>query len=82
MMEIFWRTFGWFTLIWFVSTGLMLIVLQALLPYAWEQIRTQPPHGPAWAHALWYRRSEVYGTIVTIALLLGALAALTYLLNG
>jgi hypothetical protein len=80
-MEVLWITFGWFTLVWFVSTGLMLIVLQALLPYAWNQLRAQPPRGPDWAYTLWYQRSQVYGAIVTLALVFGAIAALTYLLT-
>jgi hypothetical protein len=81
-MEVFWRTFGWFTLVWFVSTGVMLIVLQTMLPYAWKQLRAQPPHGPGWAYTLWYRRSQLYGAIVTLALLFGGIAALIYLSTG
>ncbi len=80
-MELFWMTFGWFSLVWFVSTGLMLIVLQVLLPQAWNQLRAQPPHGPKWAYRLWYQRSQVYGAIVTLALVLGSIAALTFLLT-
>lgn len=78
-MDLFWRTFGWFSLVWFTTTGLLLILLQALLPLAWQQIRAQPPHGPAWAHTLWYQRGRIYGTIVLLALVAGIVAALLFL---
>ncbi len=80
--ELFWKAFGWFMLVWWVSAGLFVIVMQFFLPRAWEQIRAHPPHGPPWAHALWYRRGRVYGVLMAVSLLLGALAAAIYLLSG
>lgn len=79
--EIFWKAIGWFTLVWFAAAGTMVILTQFLLPRAWEAIRAHPPHGPAWAHALWYRRAQVYGTMMGLALALGALAATIYLFS-
>lgn len=66
---------AWFGMIWFASSGLLVIIMQALLPRAWKQIRAQPPHGPDWAYNLWYERSRVYGGIMTISLGLGLIAA-------
>ena len=65
---------SWFGLVWCASSGLLVILMQALLPHAWKQIRAQPPHGPDWAYNLWYERNRVYGGIMTISLLLGLLA--------
>lgn len=72
---------SWFAMVWFASAALMLIVVQALLPRAWEQVRAHPPHGPQWAYALWYKRERVYGALMGVSLLLGALAALIFLLR-
>ncbi len=82
MAELFWQTFGWFTLVWFTSAGLFIILMQFLLPRAWKQIQSHPPHGPAWAHRLWYRRERVYGTFMALALALGAAAAALFLLSN
>jgi hypothetical protein len=79
--ELLWRTFGWFTLVWFVSAGLFVIVMQFLLPLAWKEIRANPPSGPEWAHMLWYRRERVYGALMSLALALGTLAAALFLLG-
>lgn len=76
--EPLWRTIAWFTLVWFAASGLSLIVLQLLLPRAWEAIRAAPPSGPPWAQFLWYRRGRVYGATMIFAILLGGLAALLY----
>ena len=79
-IETLWKAFGWFWLGWWVSAGLMVLLLQLLLPRAWEAIRAAPPHGPAWAQTLWYGRTRVYGGIMALALLIGALAAAGHLL--
>ncbi len=80
--DLFWKTFGWFTLVWFVSSGAMVILVQFLLPRAWEQIRANPPHGPRWAYSLWYRRERLYGAMMLLALALGTLAAGIFLLGN
>lgn len=73
---------AWFGLVWFASSGLLVIIMQALLPRAWKQIRAQPPHGPDWAYNLWYERNRVYGGMMTISLGLGLLAgALSFLFS-
>ena len=71
---------SWFSMVWFATTGILLIITQALLPRAWEAIRANPPHGPGWAHSLWYGRSKVYARISIFAITLGIIAALLYLL--
>lgn len=81
-IERLWIVFAWFSMTWFASTVVSLLVLQFLLPAAWNQIRANPPHGPAWAHTLWYDRERVYGTIVTLCLLLGVIAGLLYFFIG
>ena len=78
--EQMWRTIGWFTLVWFASAGVGVIVLQFFLPRAWEAIRAHPPHGPDWARTLWYDRRRVYGGVMAASLALGGVAALLSLL--
>ncbi|MGH2545091.1 MAG: hypothetical protein ACRDIB_20060 [Ardenticatenaceae bacterium] len=80
--DLFWRTFGWFGLVWFFTAGLSVILVQFLLPYAWRQIRAQPPHGPPWAHTLWYKRTQVYGALMALSLALGAVAAALFLFGN
>ncbi len=71
---------AWFGLVWFASSALLVIIMQALLPRAWKQIRAQPPHGPDWAYNLWYERNRVYGGIMAVSLGFGLLAgALSFL---
>lgn len=73
---------SWFSMVWFATTGILLIITQALLPRAWEAIRTNPPHGPSWAHNLWYGRTSVYAGISIFSITLGLIAAILYLLIG
>lgn len=80
--ELFWRTFGWGSMVWFATTAILIILAQLFLPMAWKLVRANPPHGPAWAHALWYGRTRVFGGIVLFGMLMGALAAGGYLLNN
>ncbi|MCB0078334.1 MAG: hypothetical protein KDD73_13045 [Anaerolineales bacterium] len=77
--EIFWRAAGWFTMIWFVVAGLSIIAMQVALPRAQREIRANPPTGPAWAHRLWTNRQRVYAGIIALAMALGGVAALIYL---
>lgn len=79
-LEIMWNTLGWFWLVWWGSAGLMVLALQFLLPRAFESVRASPPRGPGWAHGLWYGRERIYGRAMALSLLLGALAAASYLL--
>jgi hypothetical protein len=79
--ETFWRVFAWFSLPWFAFAALSVIVVQGLLPRAWEAIRANPPHGPNWAHTLWTKRAQVYGALMALSLLVGALFGLLALLN-
>jgi hypothetical protein len=81
LWELFWGAFGRFGLVWFATSGLFVILVQALLPRAWDAIRANPPHGPDWAYTLWYRRSTVYGGLMALSLLLAALATLLYFLG-
>ncbi|MGB0388351.1 MAG: hypothetical protein ACPGWR_26325 [Ardenticatenaceae bacterium] len=73
---------SWFGLVWFATSALLVIMMQALLPSAWKQIRARPPHGPGLANALWNHRSRVYGTIMTLSLALGVMAGGLSLLFG
>lgn len=79
--DVFWRAFGWFGMVWFTSAALFVISMQFLLPRAWNQIRARPPHGPGWAHTLWYRRRQVYGFMMTLSVALGIGAAALFLAN-
>lgn len=73
---------GWFSMVWFASAALFVIVAQAFLPRAWKAIRAHPPHGPDWARTLWYRRAALYGWLMALAVALGIVAAALYLLLG
>lgn len=77
--ELFWRAFGWLTMVWFVSAALFVILMQLFLPLAWKELRARPPHGSGWAHTLWYQRSRVYGALMALAFGLGLLAAALFL---
>lgn len=77
--ETLFTTFSWFAMVAFVSIGLSLILLQLLLPMAWNQIRANPPKGTGWAHRLWYQRERIYGAVLALCLLLGLIAAGLYL---
>ena len=79
LWETIFTTFSWFSMVAFVSIGLSLIVLQVLLPMAWDQIRATPPKGTGWAHRLWYGRDRVYGIVLALCVLLGFIAAGLYL---
>jgi hypothetical protein len=81
MWVLIMTTLSWFAMVWFVSTGISLIVLQLLLPLAWSQIRANPPKGAGWAHALWYERQRIYTIVLFACVLLGLLAAGVYLLG-
>ena len=81
-IEHLWNALGWFWLLWWGSAGLMVLALQFLLPRAFEAVRAAPPRGPSWAHRLWYGRERVYGALMALSLLFGAVAAASYLLFG
>ena len=74
---------SWFALVWFASSGLLLIMMQALLPRGWEQIRARPPSArPGWAYALWSRQREVYGGVMFLAFMIGVVVSILYCLFG
>jgi hypothetical protein len=79
LWETIFTTISWFSMVAFVSIGISLIVLQFLLPMAWNQIRANPPTGTGWAHSLWYGRDKVYGAVLGVCVLLGIIAAGLYL---
>lgn len=81
LWERIFTTISWFSMVAFVSIGISLIVLQFLLPLAWNQIRANPPKGAGWAHALWYGRDRIYGAVLGMSVLLGFIAAGLYLTN-
>lgn len=77
---LLWQLVAWFALGWFVSAGLMALLMQLLLPRAWDAIRAAPPRGPGWANSLWYGREKIYGGVMALALLIGVLTAGSYAL--
>jgi nitrate/nitrite transporter NarK len=80
--ELFWKTISWFWMVWFVSAGIFVILVQFLLPQARRRIRAHPPRGPAWAYSLWYNQARVYGALMALSIALGLIAAAIFLVTS
>lgn len=78
LMPLF-TAFAWFSLTFVIVAGVGILSMPLVLGKAQAALRAQPPHGPTWAHRVWYERRRVYGVIFATATVAGLLVALPHL---